>query len=158
MSALGIYTVSFENVTWTAVQDLVSVKGAGLFVCRVRRVWFGMTNTTLQTAQGVRLNLKKSTATFTAGTGGSAATPRPLEGATAATFTARVNDTAQGTTSGAFTSLYPSGLHNYGGFHLYLGDKGPTFGLNEAIIFEALSTISGATPAFSGGMEVQQIG
>lgn len=152
------YSVSFENVTWTAVQDLVSLKGAGLFVGRLRSAWFGMTNTTLQTAQGIRLNIKKSTATFTAGTLGNAATPRPLTGSTAATITARINDTAQGSTSGAFTNLYPVGIHNYGGFYRNFGDGGPTFGLNEAIIFEVLSTIAGATPAFSGGVEFDEMG
>lgn len=151
------YTASFENVTISAAQDLVSLKGVGLFVGRVRRVWFGMSNTTLQTAQGIRLNVKKSTATFTVGSGGGAATPRPLTGSTAATITARINDTTPGTTSGAFTTLYPIGIHNYGGLNLNLGDGGPTFGLNEAIIFELLSTVSG-TCVFSGGVEFDEIG
>jgi hypothetical protein len=71
-----------------------------------------MNDTTLQTAQGLRINAKYS-ATFTAGTGGSAPTPRPLDpGDAAASFTARANDTAQGTTSGAFVDLTPTGGHN----------------------------------------------
>lgn len=151
------YTASFENVTIAAAQDLVSLKGVGLFVGRLRRAWFGACGTTLLTAQSVRLNIKKSTATFTVGSGGGAATPRPLTGSTASTITARINDTTPGTTSGAFTSLYPTGVHVYGGFHLNLGDGGPTFGLNEGIIFELLSTVSG-TCIFSGGVEFDEIG
>lgn len=151
------YSVNFENVTISAAQDLVSCLGVGLFVCRLREAWFGPTNTTLQTAQSIRLNIKKATATFTPGSAGSAATPRPLTGSTAATFTARINDTTPGTTSGAFTNLYPVGIHNYGGFYRNWGDGGPTFGLNQAIVFELLSTVTG-TCAFSGGVVIDEVG
>jgi hypothetical protein len=49
-----------------------------------------MNDTTLQTAQGLRLNLKYGSATFTAGTGGSAPTPRPTDpGDAAASLAAR---------------------------------------------------------------------
>lgn len=152
-----VYTVSFKNVTISAAQDLISLKGSTGKTCKVRRVWLNMNDTTIQTAQGLRLNIKYASATFTAGTGGSAPTPRPLDpGDAAASFTARANDTAQGTTSGAFVDLNPGGGHNYGGFDLTFKD-GPVFGLNEAVIFELLSTVSG-TCNYSGGAEVEESG
>lgn len=151
------YVSVFENITIGAAQDLVSLKGTGLFVGRLRRAWFGLCGTTLATAQCVRLNIKKTPATFTAGSGGAASTPRPLTGTTAATITARINDTTPGTTSSAFVSLYPAGIHIYGGYHLNLGDGGPTFGLNEGIVFELLSTVTG-TCIFSGGLEFDEMG
>jgi hypothetical protein len=152
-----VYTVSFENVTITAVQDLISLKGSTGKTCRLLRLWLGATNTTLQTAQSLRLNVKYSSATFTAGSVGTAPTPRPVDpGDAAASFTARANDTTQGTTSGAFTNLNPQGVHNYAGWDWPFKNP-PAFGLNEAIIFELLSTVSG-TCAFSGGAEVEETG
>jgi hypothetical protein len=154
-----VYTAVFKNVTISAAQDLISLKGSTGKTCRVRRVWLQMNDTTLQTAQGLRLNVKYSSATFTAGSGGSAPTPRPLDaGDAAASFTARANDTAQGTTSGAFVDIMPTGGHNYGGYD-YTWPKGeePVFGLNEAIVFELLSTVTG-TCNYSGGATVEETG
>lgn len=152
-----IYTVSFENVTVAAVQDLVALKGSSGKVCRVLRAWLGMTNTTIQTAQGLRLNCKYSSATITLGSGGSAPTPRPNDpGDAAASFSCRVNDTTQATTSGAFTNWVPQGIHNYAGFD-WSFPRPLYFGLNEGFVFELLSTVTG-TCAFSGGVEVEESG
>lgn len=152
-----VYTASFKAVTVSAVQDLISAKGSSGKTCQVRRAWLQMNDTTLQTAQGLKLNVKYSSATFTAGSGGSAPTPRPMDpGDAAASFTARANDTTQGTTSGAFVDLNPSGGHNYGGWDFTWRD-GPVFGLNEAVIFELNSTVSG-TCVYSGGMEIAESG
>lgn len=151
------YSANFKGVTISAAQDLVSLKGVGLYVGRVRKIWIGLTPTTLATAQSLSLNLKKSTATFTAGSGGGAMTPRPLNTSAAATITARINDTTPGTTSGAFTDIMPVGCHIYGGFFHDFGLNGPTFGLNEGIIWELLSTVTG-TCVFSGGIIFDQIG
>jgi hypothetical protein len=152
-----MYFVSFENVTISAVQDLFSLKGSTGKLCTLFRLLLGMTNTTLQTAQGLRLNVKFSSATFTAGSGGTAPTPRPSDlGDTAASFTARANDTTQGTTSGAFTNIPSMGVHNFGGWDFSF-PRPPVFGLNQAIIFELLSTVSG-TCAFSGTAEVGEQG
>jgi hypothetical protein len=154
-----VYTATFKFVTISAVQDLLSLKGSSGKTCRLRRLWLKGNDTTLQTAQGLRLNVKYSSATFTVGSGGTAPTPRPVDaGDAAASFTARANDTTQGTTSGAFVDITPDGGHNYAGFD-YTWPKGeePVFGLNEAIIFELLSTVSG-TCNFSGGATVEETG
>lgn len=122
------------------------------------RVWLHMNDTTLQTAQGLRLNTKYSSATITLGSGGSAPTPRPYDpGDTAASFTCRVNDTTPATTSGAFVDLVSGGGHNYGGYDFSWGNNGPIAGLNTGFVFELLSTVSG-TCAFSGGMELLELG
>lgn len=152
-----VYTAGFKNVTISAVQDLISLKGSTGKTCKLNRLHLQMNDTTIQTAQGLRLNVKYASATFTAGSGGSAPTPRPYDpGDAAASFTARVNDTTQGTTSGAFVDITPSGGHNYGGFD-YTWKTGPIFGLNEAIVFELNSTVSG-TCAYSGHAEVEETG
>lgn len=152
-----IYTATFKFVTIAAAQDLISLKGSTGKVCRLRRAWLSMNDTGIQTAQGLRLNVKYASATLTQGSGGSTPTPRPLDpGDPAASFTAHANDTTPATTSGAFTDLNPDGGHNYGGFNLPFRD-GPVFGLNEGIVFELNSTVSG-TCNFSGGVEVEEFG
>lgn len=152
-----VYTASFKNITISAAQDLISLKGSSGKVCRARRFWLQGNDTTLQTAQMLRLNIKYSSATITLGSGGASVTPNPLDpGDSAASFTAHRNDTTQATTSGAFTDLYPSGGHNYGGFDFSLKNEA-IFGLNEGVVFELLSTVSG-TCNYSGGAEVEEMG
>lgn len=154
-----LYSVSFKFVTISAAQDLVAVKGSTGKTCRLRRVWLAMNDTTLQTAQGLRLNVKYSSATLTLGSGGSTPTARPLDpGDAAASFTNHCNDTTPATTSGAFTDLMPAGGHNYGGYD-YTWPKGeePVFGLNEGVVWELLSTTTG-TCNFSGGATVEESG
>jgi len=152
------YSVTFKNVTISAAQDLVSVKGGAGKVCVVNRIWFGMNNTALQTAQGLRLNLKLATATITLGSGGNSATPQKYDnGDAAATFTARINDTTKAITSGAFRDIAPDGGHNYGAYVFNFGKDGPVFGPDQGAVFELLSTVSGSCD-FSGGMDVTEIG
>jgi hypothetical protein len=154
-----VYSATFKNVTISAAQDLVAAKGSTGKTCKVRRIWVQMNDTTLQTAQGLRLNLKYASATITLGSGGSAPTPRPVDaGDAAASFTCRVNDTTPSTTSGSFVDIMPTGGHNYGGLdYTYPKGEEPVFGLNEGVVFELLSTVSG-TAAFSGGMTVEETG
>lgn len=152
------FTISFENVTISAAQDLVSLKGSTGKVNQVLRCWFGMTSTTLQTAQGIRLNTKYGSATVTLGSGGAAGNARAIDpGDSAWSGTARTNDTTPATTSGSFVNLVSQGVHNYGGWDFIWGQNGPTFGLNEGFVMELLSTVSG-TCAFSGGILVREYG
>lgn len=154
-----VFTVSFKNVTVSAAQDLIGLKGSTGKTCRLRRVWLGMNDTTLQTAQGLRLNVKYGSATVTLGSGGSTPTPRPLDaGDAAASFTAVANATTPSTTSGSFVDITPTGGHNYAGFD-FTWPKGeePCFGLNEGVIFELNSTVTG-TCNFSGGAVVEETG
>lgn len=158
-----LYTISFKNVTISAAQDLVMAKSSAGKTIRCRRVWIYMNDTTLQTAQGLRLNVKYGSATITNGSGGTGPTPRPVDpGDAAASFTARANDTTPATTSGSFVDITPAGGHNFAGFD-YTWPKGEepvaagTSTSLEAIIFELLSTVSG-TCSFSGGMAVEESG
>jgi hypothetical protein len=151
------YTVSFENVTISAAQDLAVVKGSTGKTCRIKRVWLGATSTTLQTAQSLRLRCRYLPATVTNGLGGTAPTPVPLDpGDAAAAATARVNDTTPSTTSGTAVVLMAQGVHNYAGLD-YSFPNPPVIGLNEQFTFELLSTVTG-TCAFSGGIEFEESG
>ncbi len=154
-----VYTVSFKAVTISAAQDLVALKGSSGKTCKLRRVALYMNDTTLQTAQGLKLNVKYGSATVTLGSGGSTPTPRPVDaGDAAASFTAHANDTTPATTSGSFVDITPVGGHNYAGYD-YSWPKGeePVFGLNEGIVFELNSTVTG-TCTFSGLATVEETG
>jgi hypothetical protein len=153
------YTITFKAVVISAVQDLVSVKGITGKTHRLRRVWLQMNDTTLQTPQGLKLNVKYGSATVTLGSGGSVPTPRPVDpGDSAAACTCHANDTAQATTSGAFVDIMPTGGHNYGGYdYTWPQQKEPAFGLTEGVVFELNSTVSG-TCTFSGGATVEETG
>lgn len=153
-----IYTISSKFVTIAAAQDIFGLKGSSGKICRLRALLFAMNDTTLQTAQGLRFNVKYGSATVTLGSGGSSPTPRPLDpGDAAASFTAVANATTPSTTSGAFVDITPAGGHNYAGFKYRWFDNFPIFGLNTGIVFELNSTVSG-TCNFSGFAEVEEIG
>lgn len=152
-----LYTVSFKNVVISAAQDLVALKGATGKVCQLRRVWIYQVAQALPSAQGVSCNVKFASGVLTFGTGGAAATPNLTDpGDQAATFTARINDTAPASTAGAFTDRFPTGGHIFG-----LGDTpwrdGPYFGVGQGIVFELLVGVSGGG-TFNGGVEVMEIG
>lgn len=153
------YFVPFENVAVSAAQDLISCKGSAGKTCRLRRIHVGMTNTTIQTAQGLRVRCRYFPATMTQGSGGTAPTPSPADpGDAAASFTAHVNDTSQATTSGTAVNIPCIGAHNYGGVDFtFAGESAPAFGTTEGVTFELLSTVSG-TCNFSGFGVVEETG
>jgi hypothetical protein len=153
------YEVTFENVSVSAAQDLVSAKGGAARTVKVKRMRVGATNTSIPTAQMLQIRASIASATLTAGSGGTAPTPRPVDlGDAAATFTARANDTSKATTTGAFTIVEETGCHIYAGYDFsYPQGREPVFGLNEGFVFELLSTVSG-TCAFSGGVTFEETG
>lgn len=154
-----IYEITFENVAVSAAQDLVSLKGGAARTVKIKRMRVAATNTSIPTAQMLELRASLASATLTAGSGGTAPTPRPVDlGDAAATFTARANDTSKATTSGAFTIVEESGCHIYAGYDFsYPQGREPVFGLNEGFVFELLSTVSG-TVNLSGGVTVEETG
>jgi hypothetical protein len=153
-----IYTIGFENVAVSAAQDLVSVKGSTGKICRLLRAWLGATDTTIQTAQGLRIRFRYMAATITLGSGGTGSpTIQPVDpGDAAASFTAHTNDTSQATTSGTAFLLVAQGCHNYAGLDFSF-PRPQIFGLNEGVTFELLSTVTG-TCHFSGGVEIEESG
>lgn len=154
------YEVTFENVAVSAAQDLVGVTiAAGPRTCKIKRMRVGAADTAIPTAQMLQVRARFLPATFTAGTGGAAATPRPVDaGDAAATFTARTNDTSKATTSGTAATLEETGCHIYAGYDFsYPQGREPVIGGGEGFVFELLSTVSG-TVHLSGGVTVEETG
>lgn len=106
MAASGrLYTVSFQNVAITAVQDLFLLLPGSSKVIAIQS--FELAQITKNTVEILRIRLKYLPATVTNGSGGGAATPRPVTpGDGAATFTARTNDTTPATSSGTAYDLW----------------------------------------------------
>ena len=101
MAALErIYSVVFENITLTAVQDLFYAKASSTNGLALRRVSLSAGGVTASAE--IRLRLKRLPATVTVGSGGTAPTIQKVQSrlGVAALSAARANDTTQATTSG----------------------------------------------------------
>ncbi len=151
------YSVTFEQVSVAAPQDLLQIKGASGKILRILRVWVGSTDTTIPTSQQIATRCRFLPATVTDGSGGSTPTPRPFDpGDAAASFTALANSTSKATTNGTATVLDEHGDHVYAGYD-YMFPKPPVIGPSESFVFELLSTVSG-TVHLSGGAVVEELG
>ncbi len=99
-----MYSISFDQVTVAAAQDLINLTATAGMALRIHRIEAGQRSLAAWEAKPVRLI--RFPATVSAGSGGTAATPaRMNNGDVAATITARVNDTTPMTTSGAASVL-----------------------------------------------------
>jgi hypothetical protein len=151
------YEVSFVNVAVSAAQDLIAIIGGAGKMLRIKRVKWGCSNTTLATGQNLSTQCRIMPATYTTGSAGSAPTPRPVDpGDTAATFTARANDTVKATTSGTPEIVDEDGSHLFAGYNFSFPNP-PLVGPTAGFVFELLSTVSG-TVNLSGVVEVEEMG
>ena len=87
----------------TAVQDIVAIIGTTTKAATLHQLELYCNTST----EGVvRLRLKRGSATVTAGSGGAAGAPIPVDPADAAvTVAVRLGDTTQATTTGAFSEM-----------------------------------------------------
>lgn len=154
-----IYTVTFDNVSVAAAQDLIQVLGASGKICKILREWVNCTDTSGLTSQQIYGRSRYLPATVTNGSGGSTPTPRKRDqGDAAATFTAFANNTTPATSNATAVEVNNWGVNSLGGYDWsYSKGKEPTVNVSTAFTFELLSTVSG-TVHMSGGVEVEEIG
>lgn len=151
------YSVSFEKVSITAVQDLVTILGATGKMCRVKRCTIIDVESTAPTNEQLALRFRILPATVSAGSGGSMPTPRPFDpGDAAATFTAHANDTSKTTTSGTAEIVEEGGCNVFGGYD-YFFPYPPLIGPTSAGVFE-LITAPSVTIICSGTVVVEEMG
>lgn len=151
------YNVSFEQVTVSAAQDLVQIKGAAGKSVRILEVNISEIDSSPAPAQMLSLRCRFLPATVTDGSGGSAPTPRPMDpGDAAASFTALANNTAKATTSGTAAVLREDGCHIFSGYQ-YPFPRPPVVGPSESFVFELLSTVVGGVK-LSGSVTVEEMG
>lgn len=106
MAASGrIYTVSFQNVTLSAVQDLIMVKAGASNPIALLSVNIGQITGTAVANQRIRIQMIP--ATITNGSGGSAATiTKWIASDAASNATGRINDTVQATSTNTIVDLW----------------------------------------------------
>lgn len=153
-----IYTVKFEEISISAVQDMIQIKGVTGKVLRILRRWVSAPNGgVLPTAQMLSLRERILTATVTDGTSGASVTPaKHDQGDADATFTALRNSTGKATTSGSAIVIWAEGCHIFNGFN-DIHDDPPTVIAGQSYVWELLNAPTGSV-AFSGGVEVEELG
>lgn len=141
------YTVTSENVSIAAAQDLAQIIGAAGKILQIVQCTVGFTDTSLPTAQMLRLQCNYLPATVTNGSGGTSPTPAPLDpGDAAASFTAKANSTTPATTNATAVQLIAVGVHIYAGWDWPFKDP-IVIGPSESFTFKLLSTVSGTCHA-----------
>lgn len=100
-----IYSIVFENITATAVQDLFYAKASSTNGLAIRRLSLSASGIT--SPAEIRIRLKRLPATVTVGSAGTAPTIQKVSSslAAAALSAVRANDTTQATTSGTAVTL-----------------------------------------------------
>jgi hypothetical protein len=150
------YTIQFRGVSVSAVQDLCAAYAGASMAIEVVSMTLGqITQTSVEECQ---ISIKRLPATVSTGSGGSSATPQ-VDGDSdaSATFTARVNDTSQATTSG--TAAYPHvdvwNLVN--GYQWIFPERArPSCKLSEALVF-SLDSAPAAARTVTGSMKIREL-
>jgi len=153
----GIYTVQFNNVAVTAQQDLFDIVAHSSKQCVLLGFGISQSSDTGDAQEELLQILVQSGATST-GSGGSAPTPSANDGAaSAAGFTARVNDTTKAS-AGTILTHYAYSWNERVGMDVILPEQ-------MQIIFGAgrrLCVVLNSTPAdsitMSGYAVIQEIG
>ena len=149
-----VYVVTFSNAV-TVAQDLAALVATANMALEVVSFGVGPDTTTVE---NLRLNLKRLTATLSAGSGGSAATPVPDRSSdAAATVTARVNDTTQMTTSGGTVFLHRTSINLVNGYEwIYHERVRPIVKPGEGLVLE-LATAPAASRTLYGWLKFREL-
>lgn len=130
-----VYTMGFQNVTLSAVQDLLAVYAGASKIFAVLSVSIGQVTGTAVANQRIRLRYLPTT--VTSGSAGSAGVISPyVPGDVAATVTGRTNDTTQATSSGTAVNLWNDQWNIINGFLWVppIPSRPPVIGLSGAFI------------------------
>lgn len=156
MSAGRTYTIRFSGVSISAVQDLCAAYAGATMAIEVVSLTLG-TTTALANSEQVPISVKYVASTVTAGSGGTVFVPVPdTPTDSAATFTARVNDTTQATSA---TVRFPhvDVWNEIQGYQWIFPERArPSCGLNAALVF-SLDAAPGAARVTYGSMKVREL-
>jgi hypothetical protein len=156
----GIYTLTFDKVSVTAVQDLFAIVAHASKQCVLLGFEIGVAGVAADAgdAQEEMLALRIRSGQTTAGSGGSAPTPVPVDASLAAAgFTARVNDTTQAS-AGTIVTHWTGAINNRVGIDKPLTDgQQIIFGAGRRLTIELIDAPTDALTV-SGTAWVQEIG
>lgn len=151
-----LYTVVFQNVTVSAVQDTLIVFAGSTRQFALQHCSLGqITGTSVANA---RVRIRYLPATVTAGSGGSTPTPQKTNpNDAAATVTAHANDTSQATSGGTAVDIYDDAWNTINGFPWYppIPGRPPVCGLSGAIVLSLDTALSSLV--CSGSMTVEEL-
>jgi hypothetical protein len=136
------YTAQSNNVSVSAVQDLISIQTTSGMVMEIDEINIGQVTAT--TIGNLRCSFLRFSGAYSIGSGGSSITPRPhVFGDSAATCTARANDTTQ--TSGGTSVILDSDVFNViNGYNkLPAPEDRWSFTINQAFVW-SLNTAPGS--------------
>lgn len=156
MSAGRTYIIRFRGVSVSAAQDLCAAYAGASMALEVISVTLGQV--TLPTVELLPISIKRLTATVTAGSGGNSFTPElDTDTDSAATFTARINDTTIATTSGSTAFPHVDIFNVVNGYPWIFPERArPSCKLSEALIF-SLDGAPGAARVMTGSMKVREL-
>jgi hypothetical protein len=146
---MRVYTMSFKNVSVSAVQDLMAVYCGASAAVEIH--WFQFGQTTATTVGNLRFRLVRLPAAVTAGSVGSAGTiNKARSGDAAATATGRVNDTTQATTAGTAVDVLADVYNPINGYQfLPAPEDRPAANPSEAFVV-SLDQAPGSGETMSG--------
>ncbi len=130
-----IYTLTFSNITLSAVQDALAIYSGASKIFAVLSVNLGQITGT--TVGNLRLRLRYLPTIVTPGSGGSVRAINPyVAGDAAATVTGRINDTVQATTTGNAIDLWNDTWNTVNGFLWVppVPSRPPVIGLSGAFV------------------------
>lgn len=158
-----IYTVSFDQITVSALQDLFELffPASTYKALKILRQWLNCSDTTLPASCFLPIRSRILPPTVTNGSGGGTAKiGRTDPGDSVASFTAKCNNTVKATTTNLTPEIvYDDGFQLYQG-HEWMYDKPPIIigGQGQSFVMELLAVPGSFSVKMSGGLEVEESG
>jgi hypothetical protein len=153
---MRVYTMTFKNVSISAVQDLMALYAGSTGAFEVHEFTLGQTTQT--TVQNLRISLNRLPATVTAGSGGNAGTlNKSRSGDAGATITGRINDTSQATTGGTVVALREDVYNPINGYqYLPAPEDRPACNPTEAMVV-SLDSAPGSGISSNGSITAAEL-
>jgi len=150
-----VYEIPFNNISVSAVQDLISVQSTSGMAFKVLEVVLGQITST--TVESLNLSLKRFSGAYSIGSGGGAVTPAKHNfGDPAATATARRNDTTQ-TNGGTSVTVRADVYNEVNGYqYLAIPDKEIIIAPSQAFVV-SLDSAPGAARTMSGSVTIEEL-
>ena len=150
-----VYETQFNNVTVSAVQDLLSVQSTSGMALKILEIVLGQI--TITSVEALRLTFKRFSGAYTIGSGGSAPTPQKHNfGDAAAVGTVRANDTTQ-TTGGTSVTIRSDIFNEVNGFqYLAIPDKEIILAPSQAFIL-SMDNAPAAARTMSGAITFEEL-
>ncbi len=156
MASGRIYTIPFSKISISAVQDLWNVAATAAMAFELHSINLGAETATV--AEEVSIQIKVMTATVTNGTSGASVTPvKNPSSSSAATVTARCNDTGRATTSGSTTVMFSDTWQLTNGYvYQWAPEDRPMFVLSQNMLI-GLETAPAAAHVCSGTVTIAEL-